>query len=319
MGLITRCPACQTSFRVVPDQLRMSEGWARCGHCSEIFDAASSLQDDTPLASSSVPVDVNLNSDEAEQAVADPVAKPELRPQTPSAPLSATMRDDIALTAALQEIVAARSGAVDESEARRSSGYEGVGPTGRSEGDISSLQKEVGKEPSVSFLQKIHGRSAWRKPWVRASLALAGIALLGLLVGQVVIHQRDRLAALFPQSKPALEAACGYLNCRVSTLRQIDAIVVESSTFSKIRNDTYRLSLAIKNTAPYELAMPAMELTLTDPQDQALVRRVLLGPEVNPNNKLGADSEWIGSVDLSVRSGGAADRIAGYRILVFYP
>ncbi|MBP9684584.1 MAG: zinc-ribbon domain-containing protein, partial [Rhodoferax sp.] len=43
MSLITRCPACETLFKVVPDQLRMSEGWVRCGQCSEIFDASLHL------------------------------------------------------------------------------------------------------------------------------------------------------------------------------------------------------------------------------------------------------------------------------------
>ncbi len=41
--LITRCPACGTRFRVVPDQLRISQGWVRCGHCAEVFDAAQHL------------------------------------------------------------------------------------------------------------------------------------------------------------------------------------------------------------------------------------------------------------------------------------
>src|SRR5437868_6771912 len=45
MSQITRCPACGTMFKVVPDQLRISEGWVRCGHCTEVFDATTSLQD----------------------------------------------------------------------------------------------------------------------------------------------------------------------------------------------------------------------------------------------------------------------------------
>ena len=43
MSLITRCPACGTSFRVVPDQLRISQGWVRCGQCAEVFDAEQAL------------------------------------------------------------------------------------------------------------------------------------------------------------------------------------------------------------------------------------------------------------------------------------
>ncbi len=49
MSLITSCPACGTMFRVVPDQLKISEGWVRCGHCSEVFDASAHLSDESIL------------------------------------------------------------------------------------------------------------------------------------------------------------------------------------------------------------------------------------------------------------------------------
>ena len=41
--LTTRCPQCATVFRVVPDQLRLSEGWVRCGNCKSVFDASEFL------------------------------------------------------------------------------------------------------------------------------------------------------------------------------------------------------------------------------------------------------------------------------------
>jgi predicted Zn finger-like uncharacterized protein len=45
MSLATRCPACHTAFRVVQDQLRVSEGWVRCGRCNEVFNALDGLFD----------------------------------------------------------------------------------------------------------------------------------------------------------------------------------------------------------------------------------------------------------------------------------
>lgn len=45
MSLATRCTACGTIFRVVQDQLRVSEGWVRCGRCAEVFDAREQLFD----------------------------------------------------------------------------------------------------------------------------------------------------------------------------------------------------------------------------------------------------------------------------------
>ncbi|CAN5700160.1 hypothetical protein BH10PSE18_BH10PSE18_14040 [soil metagenome] len=45
MSLATRCPACSTTFKVVPDQLRISDGWVRCGRCSRVFDANDQMVD----------------------------------------------------------------------------------------------------------------------------------------------------------------------------------------------------------------------------------------------------------------------------------
>jgi predicted Zn finger-like uncharacterized protein len=43
MSLATRCPSCGTVFRVVRDQLKVSDGWVRCGRCAEVFNAAQRL------------------------------------------------------------------------------------------------------------------------------------------------------------------------------------------------------------------------------------------------------------------------------------
>ncbi|MFM9915953.1 MAG: zinc-ribbon and DUF3426 domain-containing protein [Rhizobacter sp.] len=45
MNLATRCTACGTIFRVVQDQLKVSEGWVRCGRCQAVFDAQQNLFD----------------------------------------------------------------------------------------------------------------------------------------------------------------------------------------------------------------------------------------------------------------------------------
>ena len=39
------CPACGTVFRVVQDQLRVSQGWVRCGRCAEAFNAMETMVD----------------------------------------------------------------------------------------------------------------------------------------------------------------------------------------------------------------------------------------------------------------------------------
>ena len=45
MSLATRCTSCGTVFRVVQDQLKVSEGWVRCGRCDAVFNALEGLFD----------------------------------------------------------------------------------------------------------------------------------------------------------------------------------------------------------------------------------------------------------------------------------
>ncbi|WNC90263.1 DUF3426 domain-containing protein [Paraburkholderia sp. FT54] len=45
MLLATRCPFCETVFRLQTEQLALRRGLVRCGHCQEVFDASSSLFD----------------------------------------------------------------------------------------------------------------------------------------------------------------------------------------------------------------------------------------------------------------------------------
>ncbi|MCA7963852.1 zinc-ribbon and DUF3426 domain-containing protein [Burkholderia cenocepacia] len=43
MLLATRCPHCETVFRLQQEQLSLHQGLVRCGHCHEVFNAAESL------------------------------------------------------------------------------------------------------------------------------------------------------------------------------------------------------------------------------------------------------------------------------------
>lgn len=51
MALATTCPQCKTSFRVVPDQLKLRRGFVRCGQCRHVFAGIDHLRyvDDAQL------------------------------------------------------------------------------------------------------------------------------------------------------------------------------------------------------------------------------------------------------------------------------
>jgi predicted Zn finger-like uncharacterized protein len=44
--MYTRCPECETIFRVTAEDLRRAQGKVRCGDCSYVFNAVEYLTED---------------------------------------------------------------------------------------------------------------------------------------------------------------------------------------------------------------------------------------------------------------------------------
>jgi len=78
MALTTRCPQCGTSFKVVPDQLRVRNGLVRCGACSTVFDGRACLlpASGAPSTPSAVPPVVAPAAAAAAPVLATPPAAP---------------------------------------------------------------------------------------------------------------------------------------------------------------------------------------------------------------------------------------------------
>ena len=45
--LFTRCPECDTTFRVTDETLKKANGQVRCGRCASVFNAYAELHDPT--------------------------------------------------------------------------------------------------------------------------------------------------------------------------------------------------------------------------------------------------------------------------------
>lgn len=90
MSLATRCPECGTTFKVVRDQLRISDGWVRCGRCSHVFDGTEHLHDPDAVAAAA---DVALPEplDHVEPASTSFTASP--APETPRPVSTPTLAD----------------------------------------------------------------------------------------------------------------------------------------------------------------------------------------------------------------------------------
>jgi predicted Zn finger-like uncharacterized protein len=319
MSMITRCPACGTMFKVVPDQLRISEGWVRCGHCAEVFDASANLQaEDAASAAANRPAAVEQPHASDASGEAEEFASS----------LNTEYGDGMALGGPDSAQLDAEAQALTEHpldrpfELRR----EDISPIEDRPTQVALAAEPQRKKPEpepelhdLSFVKQARREAFWRGPVVRLGL-LVSLVLLGLmLLMQFALHERDRLAASDPALRTLLARLCEPLKCSIRPPRQIDAISIDSSSFNKLPGEAYRLNLTLKNQATMPVAMPALELTLTDGQDQPVVRRVLMPADLGATAAvIGATSEWSGSLELAVANGNGS-RIAGYRLLAFYP
>jgi hypothetical protein len=140
---------------------------------------------------------------------------------------------------------------------------------------------------------------------------------------QVLRHERDGIVARQPNLRPAFAALCSVAGCELTALRQIGDIVIEGAAFAreKTGNNDYRLSFTLRNGAAVPLAMPAVELSLLDTQERAVVRRVLMAADYGAPAVLAARSDQAASLPLSLSATEAATLppIAGYRVEAFYP
>lgn len=300
MSLAARCPACGTVFRVVQDQLRVSEGWVRCGRCAEVFNAIETLVDlDTEAAARPAP-----RAPRSER-VLDDLARVsqshELEAQAPAMRAGPTMSVDLEVPDV----------AVDDEAAP--GGDEAASP----ESPPPMPPAPPKKRAAPAFVVQADRAARWRRPGVRLGLALAGALGLVLLALQVVHEYRDLVAARWPSTRDPLEQLCAWQGCRIEAPRSIEGLAVESSGLTRAEGAAaYRLSVVLRNRTALAIALPAIDLTLTDTQGGVIARRVIRASEMGL-----VQGSVPALADLPMQALLAATErpISGYTIEIFYP
>jgi predicted Zn finger-like uncharacterized protein len=348
-ALAARCTACSTVFRVVPDQLRVSDGWVRCGRCSQVFNAAENLIDlDTgaprrldlggrrpglpalPAPPTSAPADDRADTAiEATQPLYGPPGRDLAEPPPPEPRWTAQADTEPPTTGGTTR-------AEGEADPAPGTGWApaapeaslGPEPAAEAEPPVAPQASPVDPVPAPampSFVQRADRAARWRQPRVRAALAGASACAVLLLVAQVVFTYRDLAAARWPELRAPLEAGCRLLGCRVGPAQAIESITVESSGLVRVEQTRlYQLTVGLRNRAAIDLAVPALELSLTDAQGRLLTRRVLRAAELGvtqPSLAAGRDLALQATLQTAPQSTGADGDavVVGYTIELFYP
>ncbi len=292
-AVIARCPACATAFRVSEVQIAARDGQVRCGRCANVFDARAHLV--VPAESPAIP--------EPPTTPTEPSFKIEAREHALNEAMTPETESFILAPAPIGDLLKPED---DRPRFENMAAIEAVAP---------SLELDFGR--------KVRTAAPTISPWI----GWPGLAVLVLLLAaQIVFHLRGDIALLFPDIKPYAEELCIAIGCDLPLPRKPEMMSIESSD---LQADTSNpgvmvLSATLRNRAPFAQTPPALELTLTDLQDQPVARRVLSTAQyIARGTAVGTveGNRFPASTEVPVRVYFEAPSVkaTGYRLYLFYP
>ena len=334
MSLATRCTSCGIVFRVVQDQLKVSEGWVRCGRCDAVFNALEGLfdleRDQPPNWEPAAPPAPALASEAAGTAQAaasahgadlPPPATVDERLFTPRAAPGPTAAERVR-----------HDDRIDFEDARFNTELMGDDEPALAQGDAGAAlaamdpdSRDAVSTPAAPaddtphFLRQAQRNARWDRPGMRRVLAATALLLLVALSLQALHQFRHVIAAKAPSVQPALAAWCAALGCTLDAPQRIQDLSVESTglTQDAVGSNAYKLSVSLRNRGTLALAMPWIELSISDPNGQLVSRKAL-----RPADFGWADATLVqpgADTPLQLSLAMAGPRVAGYTVELFYP
>jgi predicted Zn finger-like uncharacterized protein len=305
MSLVTSCPACSTVFHVKPEQLSLRRGTVRCGECQHIFNALDHLHEAEPAEPEPVePEPVEPEPVEPEPVEPEPVEPETVEPET-------VEPETVEPETVEPEPVEPEPVEPDEPHATV---------------ETHALPQTPPTTPSQPVWRDAAPKSKLQTviiqprtfPW------LSGFVVLLLLIAiilQLAYFQRNALALAWPDSKPYLQQACATLKCTVELPKDASKLVIDDANLLEDSEHEGLLVLTstLINQAKHVQAYPQLELTLTDANDQAVLRRTFSADEYLPTGTV-VEKGIAAGKELPIKLLLTADHqtVSGYRLFVNY-
>lgn len=313
--MLTRCPACATTFRVTPEQVKARHGQVRCGRCQHVFDAIEYLVESAPTLPvepaepSSAPVVATVQEEPITQANLSTPSEDSLAVVSDSAtPPDADFTTEAAPTVTVPVTAAPREEdhEADPLDVPTSPGLDSV-----------LLQPLPQLSPLSATYPQTRSARAARWPWMMGVV----FALFALLL-QIALAYRVELAARQPEIRPLLESLCTQFDCRVDLPSDPAQVAIEASDLHPAPQQKGKLELTatLRNRATHAQQWPHLEVTLTDAADKAVVRKIIKPLDFVPAGQNDA-SGFAANAELAIQLTLDAGDLpaAGYRLYLFYP
>ena len=338
MSLVTTCPACATAFVVTTAQLSAHRGDVRCGKCMHIFNGLAQLTEidatqttpnspafpepefteavlvapppsDEPLPDhgtvDSVTGELIVDTQHLDFELDFTEATEQENPQTASADLDLTQQnlvepqniEDISTFPPTPEDLPSPNRAIPV------------------ETETAALPTEPPLESANLFAKPTkRGGSGWAYSVISVILLLAASA-------QTAYFLRTEISASYPPARPLLAQACEWLQCQIDLPRRAELFNIQDSDLQDDpeHQDVLILSSVLANHASFAQTYPLLEVTLTDTQDKAIIRKTLTPRDYLPaGTDLKAGLAGNGEIHSQLYLAVEGMKPVGYRLFVRY-
>ena len=354
MALATRCPHCNTAFKVANDQLKLHAGLVRCGSCRQTFNGVEHLiAIDNAGAAEPVPVAEPLTIAEP-LAVASVVPVVPVAPVIPDAPLTPVipssmldfdLGDEVALDATSQTdelretlkplepleppaltwpspLVISEAESTHEPYLDDSLLDEQVSAAERDDEDEDEDEALAEDDEDKPDFVRQAERAQRRSRLLRLLAIVSCLLLLPLLLVQLLYLTRVPLAANFPELRAPLLQACQLLQCQLPWPAQIEQLSIESNELQSITPEgrVFSLSMQLQNHASTVQAWPVVELVLNDEKDRAVLQKAFMPSDYLSERTL-LEKGFVGGSEQNFKIYFSLPKLkaAGYHVSIFYP
>lgn len=289
--LFTRCPNCETTFRITDETLKKAHGQVRCGRCASVFNAYAELHDpaaksfDTPSANLMRRLEPSLPPltphDAAPAAGAVTTPNPEDAEQVVPEPIA-----EILGARSFQEVVA-------EAELAAVEGSDDTDPdtAATAEHEVISandidrvLADDVTTLPPTAQVWPPLGseRPLQDRRWTTAA------ALAMLVLGAQVLHHFSADVAGHPTFGPWIQGTYALFGSELTPnwdVRQYEILDWVATAEPNARGvGSLKITARIQNRGPLQQPYPAVELKLKDRWEEAVASRMFSPAEYLPSD-----------------------------------
>jgi predicted Zn finger-like uncharacterized protein len=289
--LFTRCPECETTFRVTDETLKKANGQVRCGRCASVFNAYAELHDPSAKNFEAEAAKAHAPSEQSATVTPLPAASPPTASQTAAQSTTAepaATASDIGSVAAREVASEANLASVDAAPQRVPT--EGVA---RSSADLSAtdIERVLTSSAGLPLRQWSYAwpateaaskRRAGNRRWaVAATLAL-------LAFGAQAIHYFRSGLASNPTFGPWVVQAYGALGREIAPtwdVRQYQIVDWIATAEPNARGvGSLKITARIQNRGSSRQPYPALQLRLKDRWEEAVGSRTFAPAEYLPRD-----------------------------------